>query len=426
MSTQYKYIGFVGCYTKEGQADPFEGDGGYPHDRSKIGSGVLAIGVGEDGKLSLLNGGTPIITADEVPNPSYLCILERSDGDNRPAALNDGGLCIVSELSKGNYYTFAVKCDKTQDEIQVSAKVFGEAVGTGGGYPCHITSSKVGDKESVIICNYGEDEGVLSIFELGKGTDASVRIPFGPGSKIDMGRQEASHAHSTFVLTPQSSSSSMMDLCCADLGGDAIVQFAMNTSSTDGEVNLQCVENKRLSAPPGSGPRSLMFSPVMNNIAVVSLEMTAQIWLIQRNTDGSFEGLGDPVSIIPDGWPEETSEDMKFNSGRWASDAVFSPDGKYVYAAARIHNSISVFELVTLRKGGPPSLKLVQRIFTEGRTPRCICMSECGGFILVAHQHSHELTSFSRNETDGTLSFTNRIEVPNCACVKLIRPEQIG
>ena len=30
---------------------------------------------------------------------------------------------------------------------------------------------------------------------------------------------------------------------------------------------------------------------------------------------------------------------------RWASDAVWSPDGKYVYAAARLHDTISVFKL---------------------------------------------------------------------------------
>ena len=141
---------------------------------------------------------------------------------------------------------------------------------------------------------------------------------------------------------------------------------------------------------------------------------------------GSFEGLGDPVSVLPTGWPDQSANEAKFNQGRWASDAVWSPDGRYVYAAARLHNSISAFELETSESVAIEGLKLVQRVSTEGITPRCLCMSECGQFILIAHQHSHDISSFRRNGSDGTLAFVNRLEVPNAACVKLVRPERIG
>lgn len=333
-----------------------------------------------------------------------------------------------------------MNCAQTQNGVQISAKAVGEKLDTGGSYPCHIISSNVGSvMESIIICNYGEDEGVLSIFGFGKGANSSeaytkqVSIGFGPGSKADAARQETSHAHSSSVVTPMSPSS-LMDLCCADLGSDAIVQFSMNTSisGTDGEVSLQCVEKERLAAPPGSGPRSLMFNPVFNNIAIVSLEMTAQIWLIRRKMgDGSFEGLGDPISVLPEGWPEESGKEKRFNNGRWASDAVWCPDGKFVYAAARLHNSISVFQLSIAEGKSSESveiegLKLVQRVSTNGITPRCLCMSECGNFILVAHQHSHDISSFQRNENDGMLSFADRLEVPNAACVKLIHATHLG
>jgi len=191
--------------------------------------------------------------------------------------------------------------------------------------------------------------------------------------------------------------------------------------------------------------------------------MTAQVWLIQRLKDGSFEGCGDPISILPERWPDDDEEEddgdddeespakenKQFNGGRWASDAVWSPDGKYVYAAARLHNSISVFRYVassskSVEGGsgggdggddggdggdggeGRHSLELVQRVPTEGLTPRCLCMSECGRILLVAHQHSHDVSSFRREGGDGTIVFADRLEVSNAACVKLVRPELIG
>lgn len=411
---------------------------------------MLAIAMDASGKLSYLNHGEPIISAEKLPNPSYLCILERVKGSirsNRPPALRDGGLCIVSELSEGKFQCFAVKVTPSQNgELEVHATAIGEALDTGGSWPCHIISTNVGDAmECIIVCNYGEAEGVLSLFGFHSDSLTDVyskqsSISFGPGSKADRDRQEASHAHSASVI-PSISNCSSMDLCCADLGSDAIVQFSMTIDSAtdDGRgLSFQCIEKDRLAAPPGSGPRSLMFNPIFTDVAIVSLEMTAQVWLIQRRVDdGKFIALGEPISVLPENWPSDTELQYQFNHGRWASDAVWSPCGKFVYAAARLHNSISVFEvqLSTTSSAEISStstacdidgLNLIQRASTNGLTPRCLCMSECGQFVLVAHQHSHDVSSFQRNETDGKISFIDRIEVPNAACVKLIRPRMIG
>ena len=78
------------------QADPFEAShGGVPHDRTLVGTGVMAIGVDYDGRLEYVNGGSPIIPADELVNPSYLTILENDDGGV--------GVCVVSELEDGKW-----------------------------------------------------------------------------------------------------------------------------------------------------------------------------------------------------------------------------------------------------------------------------------------------------------------------------------
>lgn len=421
---EYKYVGLVGCYTKEGQADPFEAShGGVPHDRKVIGEGVIAISVDYDGKLSYLNNGAPIITSEELENPSYLTILD-------DVQTEDGGVgfCVVSELEEGKWQPFKL----TASNETIRAKPTGPPMKSGGEYPCHITSARVigfdGESKAtslLFICNYGDDEGVLSIFsshDFETAFKPEAKFMFGDGSKADLNRQQCSHAHSTSIAST-CDPYSPVDICVADLGSDAIVQFSIKS----GRVR----ETGRLAAPQGSGPRSLMFNPKHNHLAIVSLEMTGELWLIRkRSHDGCLEGLV-RVSILPSEWPLPDATESQFNLGRWASDALWSEDGKYVYAAARLHDSVSVFQLkyrvdkyrndAVVAEG----LELVQRISTEGRTPRCLCMSECGKFLLVAHQHSHDVSSFERNKDDGKLSLVDRITLPNAACVKLLDADKL-
>mmetsp|Transcript_3082 Transcript_3082/g.6184 ORF Transcript_3082/g.6184 Transcript_3082/m.6184 type:complete len:444 (-) Transcript_3082:1447-2778(-) len=442
MAKDFSYIGFVGCYTKPGQADPFEAShGGIPHDRSKVGVGVIAIGVSHNGELSFL-GPDPIIKADDWPNPSYLTVLERDD--QRPEGLKIGGLCVVSEQGYGKWQAFSLK----RDNLSISATAVGEPISTGGSYPCHVTSARIPHEklECILISNYGDEQGVFNLYiDGGSSYNEQSRINFGPGSRVDLTRQQSSHAHSSCALPPLDPSSSLLDICAADLGSDSIIQFSVTKCPNSG--SFDCVEKGRLATPAGSGPRSLMFNPASSffNIAIVSLEMVAQVALIRRRLhDGCLEMIGSPVSLLPENWQLEECDDntiMQFNKGCWASDAVWSPDGKFVYAAARLNDSISVFQLQHKIDGyredksmddASPSavviqgLKLVDRISTHGRTPRCITMSECGKFILVAHQHSHDVSSFLRDETSGGLTFVNQLDVNLAACVKLVRPEKIG
>eukprot|EP00804_Cyclotella_cryptica_P002838 CCRYP_009365-RB/>CCRYP_009365-RB protein AED:0.03 eAED:0.03 QI:150/1/1/1/1/1/2/842/310 len=309
---EFKYVGFVGCYTMPGQADPFElSHGGIPHDRSKIGKGVLAIGVGNDGSLTFLNKGEPVIKADDLPNPSYLSFNGRRGRAAR--------LCVVSELGDGKWQPF--RCELTEnDGVGLKLEADGELRGSGGAYPCHIihTCSPLG-MDLILISNYGEEHGVLTIVcDDEKILVKPDRIVFGAGSKVNYMRQQSSHAHSSCIV-PSMTSSSLIDICSADLGSDSIIQFSILRR----DHSLECVEKGRLAAPPGSGPRSLMFNPnaAFSNVAVVSLEMTAQVWLIRRRPhDGCLEGLGCPVSLLPEDWPNRVgateSCEMQFNHGR--------------------------------------------------------------------------------------------------------------
>lgn len=76
--TDYKYIGYVGCYTEPRQADPFLSVGGVPHDESKVGKGILAISVSDEGKLEILSE-KPVVS---ITNPSYLELVVQNRKEN--------------------------------------------------------------------------------------------------------------------------------------------------------------------------------------------------------------------------------------------------------------------------------------------------------------------------------------------------------
>eukprot|EP00980_Cylindrotheca_fusiformis_P000939 scaffold248_cov111-Cylindrotheca_fusiformis.AAC.16 len=417
--TEYKYVGYIGCYTLPHQADPFGPIGGFPYDDSKVGSGIRAIGVSTDGTMHYLSP-NPVakIGEDVLPNPSYLAVVGGSGNASSKQ------LCVVTEMDKKNANVVAFAIDN-KDPTKLSP--IGDALATEGAFPCHITildtAADTGSvrKKLVAVCNYGRDEDSsgFSTYLLGEdGLSLAHSIPSGSGqgSLGDISRQLGSHTHSS-ATCPQVPG----ELFVADLGTDSIVQFALDHAGVANEIG-------RLAIPRGSGPRSLVFqgsnSSKLGHVAVVSLEMTAQILLVLRRAhDGCLEAVGSPLSILPDDWPPaEANEDddavdvKKFNQGRWASDVVWSKNGKYIFASARLHNSVAIFEF----DHDLLELRFVDRVSTGGTTPRCLTVSPKGEFLLIAHQHSHDVSSFRIDETNGTLTFIDKLEAPLASCVKLL------
>ncbi|KAL3937975.1 MAG: hypothetical protein SGBAC_007015 [Bacillariaceae sp.] len=439
-----KYIGYTGCYTEPKQADPFGGLGGVPHDESKVGTGIQAIGVSKDGKLCYLAGSGATggrvkiqkVTGDKVEdvdydslglsNPSYLAV-SKCDKDGKHY------LCTASEVDKGaNMHSFVIDPKKDPTSLVHLSTIPIET-----SYPCHFNmisdplGGEVRDKVLTIVCSYGRDKdnaGVSTFLMNSRDSGDSDCVSklqelvySGNGSMSNLDRQLAAHAHSTATCPGVPN-----EIFMADLGKDSILQYQLVESRS--VVNLK--ETGKLGVPLGSGPRSLSFRPAKNDsfsergvIGIVSLEIKASLLLVRRRVhDGCLEILQSPVSILPEAWPKDENI-AKFNKGRWASDVVWSSCGKFVFAAARLHNSISIFELKrnTNHDGEAEIfLELLDRVSTGGQTPRCLCMSPEGDFLLIVHQHSHDITCFQVDNTTGKLTLTDKLEHPLAACVKLI------
>ena len=388
-----KILAYVGCYTLPRQADPFADLGGVPHDDKPIGSGVVCLEVGQDGAMRNLGTVTSNLT-----NPSYILV----DGRKNLFTVSESAEFGSKDSGTGGVAWWRLSdVPGGEAELVLSGK-------SGGGYPCMLSLTR---SFKLLVCNYG---GSLSSFQVGSGSsEPPVRsqtwkhdqVLQHEGSSVDADRQEAAHVHSA-VIHPH------RDLVfVSDLGTDEVVSYSLGSES-----KLRRLHSFK--APPGSGPRHMAINPVKTDFAVVICEMSGLVIPLRiTNDEGELAKAGPAVEIYPPSWPREGGEAVAhFNQGRWAADVCWSPNGKFCYASARLMNTIVVFELED--DGGVLSER--QRISSGGLTPRSISLTPDGSLLLVAHQHSHDVTSFRVSLLNGELTSTGHsAHVPCASCVKI-------
>ena len=79
------------------------------------------------------------------------------------------------------------------------------------------------------------------------------------------------------------------------------------------------------------------------------------------------------------------------------------PSGKFIYGSNRGHHSIAVFRISDAAKG---TLALVEHEPSGGKTPRTFNLTPDGKWLLAANQDSDNITVFTVNQDDGTLTAT--------------------
>ena len=143
-------------------------------------------------------------------------------------------------------------------------------------------------------------------------------------------------------------------------------------------------------ASPGSGPRHFAFHPnghVLYNLLEESSQITVLAW------DGRTGGLArlQTVSTLPAG----------FAGSNLAAEILVSPDGRFVYASNRLHNSVALF--ATDRAG---TLHPTGHEWVRGDYPRHLSFDPAGRFLFVCNQRSDDITSFRIDPGTGALAFT--------------------
>lgn len=143
-----------------------------------------------------------------------------------------------------------------------------------------------------------------------------------------------------------------------------------------------------LALAPGAGPRHLIFAQSGDHAYVINELNGTAVHLAYDAPSGGFE-IRQAVSTLP----------ASFTGLNNCADLHLSPDGRFLYASNRGHNSIAVFAV----DRNSHDLIPVGHVSTGGEWPRSFALSVTGRFLLVANQDSDSLTIFRRDELAGGL-----------------------
>jgi 6-phosphogluconolactonase len=101
-----------------------------------------------------------------------------------------------------------------------------------------------------------------------------------------------------------------------------------------------------------------------------------------------------------------------------AAGILVSPDGRFVFATVRGHDSITVFA-ADARSG---RLKFVENVPSRGRVPRAMGIDPTGRWLIVANQKSDIAAVFSINAETGKLTPTGQeLHIGEPVDVKIVR-----
>ncbi len=277
----------------------------------------------------------------------------------------------VSEIGGGSVYAYA---------LGDSSLNFISSESSGGVHPCHIAVDKTG--KWVFTGNYSDGSlAVLPILENG-GVGKFVQAIKHTGSGPNKDRQKEPHVHSVNV------SPNNQDIYVPDLGIDKVMAYRFNDSTGT------LTEGNSVAVSAGSGPRHFTFHP-NGKYAYVVQELTGKVTAF-KYSDNTLETI-EEVSTLPEGFEGKNS----------SADIHISPDGKFLYASNRFHDSIVIYEID--QKTG--KLQQVSHHSVLGQMPRNFGITPNGKFLLVANQETDNIVIFERDAESGKISPTGK-EIP--------------
>lgn len=314
----------------------------------------------------------------KVPNPSWIVV--------HPSRKYLYAVNEIVDQESGSVSAFAIE-PATGDLTPLNV------VSSEGKGPAHMSLDASG--KYAFVANYaGGTIAVFPILEggrLGAAVDVHRDIgPVGVRSATDappgsfaISGHDAPHAH---MIAPDPSNRFVLSV---DLGQDRIYiyQFDRNTG------RLTPLETAPfVSFPSGDGPRHFVFHPNGRWIYVLGEESSTIAFFHYDAMHGTLN-LQQTISSLPKG----------FAGTNFTSEVVISPDGRFLYAANRLHDTIAICAIDASGR-----LTLGGEIPTMGDYPRQCTFDPAGEFFYVCNQRSDNITCFRMNRQTGLLSFTGQ------------------
>jgi 3-carboxymuconate cyclase len=366
-----KTFAYVGCYT-DAPGNGSNGKGIYLFEMDQ-----------QTGALTLLK------LAAKAANPSWLSL--HPSGSYLYAA-NE-----VTNFNGVNGSVSAYAVDRTSGDLR-----FLNTVSSEGGGPAYISTDA--DGKYVFVANYvGGSIAVFPIHPDGSlantcdalrdsGSVGSTKpADAAPGSFAWSGH-DAPHAH---MIEADPNNRFILH---TDLGQDRIYVHRFDQSSG----KLTPAATPFVSLPTGDGPRHFAFHPDGRWFYSIQEEASTLAFFHYDPSTGSLTSQ-QTISTLPEG----------FAGTSFASGVRISADGRFLYAANRLHDTIAVFSIESDGR-----LKPLGEVSTMGDYPSQFNIDPSGKFLYACNRKSDVITSFSINREAGLLAFTGRYTpVGSASCI---------
>jgi 6-phosphogluconolactonase (cycloisomerase 2 family) len=172
----------------------------------------------------------------------------------------------------------------------------------------------------------------------------------------------------------------------ADLGLDRI--FVWKFDDRAGVLTANAPASVAL--PPGDGPRHFAFHPSGRWFYSIQ-EEGSNIVLFDYDAAKGQLAARQTVSSLPVG----------FAGSNFTSEIAVSADGRFVYAANRLHDSIAIFSV-----GEDGTLKFITEEWSRGDYPRSFNFGPGGNFLYCCNQRGDTIAVFRVDAKTGGLTFT--------------------
>jgi len=258
--------------------------------------------------------------------------------------------------------------------------------------PAHIALDRTG--KFAFVSNYSL--GSVAVFSILKDGRLGDQVGFvqHTGSSVNKEWQQGPHVHEV-VLSPDNRFALV-----SDPGVDQVMAYPFNVAT--GKLGEPVIAH----APPGSGPRHMVFGRGGKFLYVIT-ELTSSVLTYAYDAkNGGLRQIG-MISMLP----------KEFSGTNYAAEIEVHPSGKFLYASNRGDDSIAVFS-VDSETG---ALKLIEIVPTKGKRPRNFVLDPTGSWLLVANQESDNIVVLRIDGETGRLTATGEAaHVGSPACVKIV------
>jgi 6-phosphogluconolactonase len=249
---------------------------------------------------------------------------------------------------------------------------------------------------TVLVANYSTGSvAALPIQEDGS-LGAAASFVQHVGSSVHPQRQKGPYAH-CLLVGPDNRFA-----YAADLGIDQVLVYRLDPA----KALLTPAPQAFVRTPPGTGPRHLTFHPDGRHLYVVN-ELANSVTRFDVLGPDAFLAERETISTLPDDYKETTH----------CADVKVTPDGRFLYATNRGHDSLAVFRL-----GEDGRLSRTAIVPSGGQGPQNLLIAPGGDLLVCANMRGSNVVVFRLDPQTGTPQPLGApLELPSPSCLRLMK-----